>query len=236
MGKIRTKIVRQRINITGRGELRDFSIKLPRDARRITGVLVLNDVVGFTDNGVFTPVVPVILSLAGTTTLKTTAWFFAIATTANYNKWDRIEKETTYVINDGILTSTIIRYQNHRTQAIITPVIADLVHESALEFHHEEFIENQSFTLTNTKQDYPYGLTIPSTYKFVKIIAEANASTTDAQKVRIARLGITADVSATVGIPLAESGSIDLSKTEFEQSSMIGLQALNHTIQLQFIN
>ena len=239
------RIIKKEVTVTAKGELLHFQVKLPHDAKKIRGVMVVNDV----DSTLFpvdTPYVDPPPSFdpdanSDTEFIIKDNWFYAIANHggAEYSKWDRLRQRTTFTYENGSLLSTATTWYNLNTNSTIAvPTMTDLAHENEPEFNHEELVENQSFTLTNVKQNYPFGLTIPTAYKFVKIIAEADASlTANSDLKRIARVGITADLSSSVGTPLGDNSSVDLSKEEFEQSSMIGIQAgKTHNIQLQFIN
>lgn len=234
------RFVKYKTAITTKGGTKEFTIKLPNDAKKIKGVWVTNDVdaLQFPSAVAYVPPAVVIVPSADSGVTVVETWFYAITNGTGYNKWDRISRTNTKIYDGNSLVSDVDVWYNLKSNTVLgtAPNLDNLAHHTEPEEKYEVLVDNQFITLTNVKQDYPFGLIIPAVYKYVIVSFEANSATASTDLKKIARLGITADLVASLGVPFGDTGSAYLSQSELESISMIGLQPLNHIIQLQFIN
>jgi hypothetical protein len=234
------QIVKKKIRITGKGEVKTEQITLPNNAKRIVAVIVTNTSVITSAFPVAPPyTIPPTSPLSGTSTDTEIVSEILVAINAGtgYSKFDKVERKVEYVYVNGTLGSTTTTYTNLETNSDITASInvADLQVLNE-ELPYSEFGSSLSFAFSTTKLDYPYGLTLPTDYRSVIVSFEADATTLSADLAKIARIGRTTEVSSAIGTRVGEGARIELSKEEFEASSVIGLQAgKTHTVQVQIL-
>lgn len=234
------RIVRKKVAVTKKGQTVEFNIVLPKNAKNIKAIWVMNTV----DSTVFVPASPYTPTPITTTPFPENGmseivdWFYAITSGTGYAKWDRLRRTTTNVYSGGVLVSSVVAWYNLTQDASLAtaPDLDNLALHTEDETIYHELVGNDSFVLTNVEVAYPFGLTGLPTYRYVLIVAEANSTATTTEKERICRFGLGTDLVSGTGAPLSNNGRVILSKSEFENLSMIGLQALNHTIQIHYIN